>query len=154
MIFLCCWTPSKKEFFWYTRIHSLLVNWRRLSVESRTLTCPFKQNNPSVWSLLSWHPTHTHLWMRLSVFLKLFVSTITDSDYVNRSASLQQFRWIHQRRARQLHSDEGGHQYQALDRFILQKVLACRRRRARLSTKHEVGRKRYWRKWWILRQNL
>jgi len=33
--------------------------------------------------------------MRLSIFLKLFVSTVTvppsDSDYVNRSASLQQF---------------------------------------------------------------
>ena len=28
--------------------------------------------------------------------------------------------------------DKGGHQYQALDRFILQEVLACRRRRARL----------------------
>jgi len=25
---------------------------------------PFKQSNLSVWSLLSWHPTHTHLWVR------------------------------------------------------------------------------------------
>jgi len=30
---------------------SILVNWCRLSVESRALTCPFKQNNPSIWSL-------------------------------------------------------------------------------------------------------
>jgi len=74
-----------------------------VSALSRALTCPFKQSNPSVWSLLSWHPTHTHLWVRLFVFLKLFVSTVTvppsDSDYVNRSASLQQFRLIHRRRA-------------------------------------------------------
>ena len=34
-------------------------------VESRTLTCPFKQSNMSAWSLLSWHPTHTCLWGRL-----------------------------------------------------------------------------------------
>ena len=77
--------------------------------------------------------------MRHSVFLKLCVSTVTvppsDSDYVNRSASLQQFRLIHRRRAHRLRSDDGGHQYQALDRFILREVLACRRRRARLSTK-------------------
>jgi len=38
----------------------------------------------------------------------------SDLDYVNRSASLQQFQLIHQRRARRLRSDEGGHQYQAL----------------------------------------
>ena len=80
-------------------IHSLFVNWCRLSVESRALTCPFTQSNPSVSSLLSWHPTHILLWLRLSVLEKLFVSTITvppsDSDYVNRSTSLQHFRAIH-----------------------------------------------------------
>ena len=117
-------------------MHSLLFNWCRLSFESRALTCPFKQSNPSIWLLLSWHPTHTHLWVRFSVFLKLFVSTVTmmikaiiiistvtvppsDSDYVNRSASLQQFRLIHTRRSRRSRCHEGGHQYQALIRFIL-----------------------------------
>jgi len=60
-----------------------------VSASSRALTCPFKQSNASVWSLfkLSWHLTHTHLWVRLSIFLKLFVSTVTvppnESDYVN-----------------------------------------------------------------------
>jgi len=52
-------------------------------------------SNPSIWSLLSWHPTHTHLWVRISVFFKLFVSTGTvppsDLDYVNRSASFNSF---------------------------------------------------------------
>jgi len=80
-------------------------------------------------------------------FSKLCVSTVTvppsDSDYVNGSASLQQFRFIHTRRAQRSRSDEGGHQYQALHRFILREVLACRRRRARLNTKHEVGRERF-----------
>ena len=79
---------------------------------------PFIQSNPSIWSLLSWHPTHTHPWVRFSVFSNFFVSTVTvpprDSDYVNRSASLQQFRLIHQRRARRLCSDKGG----ALDCFM------------------------------------
>jgi len=69
-----------------------------------------------------WVPTHTHLWLRLPVFSKLFVFTVTvppsDSDYVNRSAALQQFRSIYPCRARRLRSDEGGHQYQALDRIF------------------------------------
>jgi len=146
--------------FWYTRIHSLLVNWCRLSIESRALTCPFKQGNLRIWSLLSWHPTHTHFWVRDSVFQKLFVSTVTvppsDSDYVNRSISLLQFRLIHPCTARRLRSDEGGDQVssQSLDRFIVREVMACRRRRARLSTKHEVGRERYWQWWWIPNENL
>jgi len=121
--FFCCWIPSKKGVFEYTRIHSLLVNWCSVSVEVRALTCPFKQYNPSIWSLLNWHPIHTHLWVRLSVFLKLFVSTVTvapsDSNCVNKSASLRQFRLTHQRKALRLRGDEGGHLYQALDRFIL-----------------------------------
>jgi len=36
-----------------------------------------------------------------------------------------------------LRIDKGGHQYQALDRFILQEVLACRRRWARLRLQLE-----------------
>jgi len=62
----------KKEMFEYTRIHSLLVNWCHHSVESRALTFRFKQSDLSAWSLLSWHPPHTHLLVRLSVFWKLF----------------------------------------------------------------------------------
>jgi len=73
VMFFCCWTPSKKEVFKHTRIHSLLDNRCCLSVASRAVTCPLKQSNLSAWSLLSWHSTHTHLWVRLSVFAKLFV---------------------------------------------------------------------------------
>ena len=95
-----------------------MVSSQRRLTRRRALTCPFKQSNPSMWSLLSWHPTHTHLWVRLSVFFKLFVSTVmvqpSDLDYVNRSASLQQFQLIHPCRARRSRSDQGGHQYQAL----------------------------------------
>jgi len=110
--------PQKKRCF-NTQEFTLFLSTGVVSASSRAVTCPFKQSNPSVWSLLSWHPTHTRLWVRLSVFLKLFVFTVTvppsDSDYVNRSASLQQFRLIHTRRARRSCSDEGGHQYQVLD---------------------------------------
>ena len=69
------------DFFWLLnslkkggvwRIHSFLVKWCRLSIESPALMCPFKQSNLGAWSLLSWHPTHTHLRVRLSVFSKLF----------------------------------------------------------------------------------
>ena len=35
------------------------------SVQSRALTCPFKQSYLSAWSLLNWHPTHTYFWGRL-----------------------------------------------------------------------------------------
>ena len=46
-------------------------------------------------------------------------------------------------------SNNGRHWYQALDRSILQEVLACRHRQARLSTKNGVRRERYWQRWWI-----
>jgi len=59
----------------------------RQSVKPRALTCPFKQGNLNVLSLLSWHPTHTYLWVRLC-FVKIccLLSTVTvtpshDSDY-------------------------------------------------------------------------
>ena len=42
-----------------------LVSSYSLSVESRALTCPFKESNPSVWSLLSSHVTWVfgHCWV-------------------------------------------------------------------------------------------
>jgi len=55
--FFCC-NSLKKGGVLIHRIHSLLANWCHLSVESRALTCPFKQSNPSIWSLLSWHPMY------------------------------------------------------------------------------------------------
>jgi len=64
----------RKEMFRYTRIHLLLVNWYRHSMEPCALMCPFKQSNLSVWSPMSWQPTHAHLCGRLSVFPKLFAS--------------------------------------------------------------------------------
>jgi len=52
--FLVAELPQKRgRFNTVTKNHSLLVNWYRLSVDSRALTCPFKQSNPSIWSLLS-----------------------------------------------------------------------------------------------------
>jgi len=39
----------------------------RHNVELRAEMCPFKQCNLGARSLLSWHPTHTYLWRRLSV---------------------------------------------------------------------------------------
>ena len=44
----------------------------RHSVESRTLTCSLKPSNLGAWSVLRWHPTHTHLKEKLSLFVKLF----------------------------------------------------------------------------------
>jgi len=127
-------------------------------VSSRAVTCPFKQSNPSVWSLFSWHPTHTHLWVRLSVLLKVFVSTgsvpPSDSDYVNRSASLQPFRLIHKRRARRSRSARVDNSIRYWIVLFCERYWLGWRRRARLSTKHEVGRERYWRRLWILRENL
>jgi len=86
-VFVCSWTPSKTRVFQYTRIHSLLVIWRRHSVESRTPTCPFKQSNLSIWSLLSWNSTHTHFWVRLSIFPKLFA--LHRHSHAERSGSCQ-----------------------------------------------------------------
>ena len=56
-----------------------LVSWH--SVEPRALTCPFRQSN--AWSLLSLHPTHVHLWERLSVFQSWLLSRdSTDKGFV------------------------------------------------------------------------
>ena len=83
--------PQKRGLL-HTRGFARFLSTGVVSASSRALTCPFKQSNPSVWSLLSWFPTHTHLWVRLSVFLKLFVSSVTvppsDSDYVSLTNSL------------------------------------------------------------------
>ena len=68
--FFGCWIPSWRGIL----VHkNSLASCQRYchSVESRTLTCPFKQSNLSAWSLLSWHPTHTYLWGRLCLY-KLF----------------------------------------------------------------------------------
>jgi len=46
--------------------------FRRWVVESRALMCHFKQSDLSAWSLWSWHPTHTHIWVRRSVLSELF----------------------------------------------------------------------------------
>jgi len=59
-------------------MHSLLVNWCRHSVEPHALTCPFKRSNLSAWSLLSWHPTHTHLSGRLILFFEVVCSPPRD----------------------------------------------------------------------------
>jgi len=50
----------------------------RHSVKSRALTCPFKQSNLSAWSLLSWHHTHTYLWVRL-YFIQVVCSPLSRS---------------------------------------------------------------------------
>jgi len=71
----------------------------RHSVESCTLTCPFKQSNLSAWSLLSWNPTNTYLQGRLcfiravcSLLSRLRrVTRIMSTDAVLLNASLESF---------------------------------------------------------------
>jgi len=93
------------------------VTWRWLwpmSLWPLYVTCDtFKQSNLSAWSLLSWHPTHTHLWVRLLFFQSCLFCTVTvtpsdsdlftpsDSDFGDRSASLQRFQLSHMTPSRQ-----------------------------------------------------
>ena len=67
--FVCCRTPSEKGVFQYTRIHSLHVNWCRLSVESRALTCP---SNQSKFKYLVTVELSSHTYTPLSETLCLF----------------------------------------------------------------------------------
>jgi len=60
----------------------------RHSVESRALTFSFKQSNLSVWSLLSWHPTHTYLSGRLC-FIQVACSPLSRSRRVTQSMSAE-----------------------------------------------------------------
>jgi len=60
----------------------------RHSVESRDLTCPFKQSNLSAWSLLNWHPTHTYLWGRLC-FIQVDCSPLSRSRRVTQIMSIE-----------------------------------------------------------------
>jgi len=53
----------KKEVLLYTRIHSLLENWCRHSIEPRDLACPFKQSNLSAWVIVELTP-HTYTPLR------------------------------------------------------------------------------------------
>ena len=79
-------------------------------VKSRALTCPFKK---VIWVLghcrVKTPHIHTSEWDSLFQVFQiclLFTVTVTpsDSDYVNRSAFIQQFRWIHT-----TPSDDRGH---------------------------------------------
>jgi hypothetical protein len=94
--FFCCWTPPKKEVFWNTGIHSLLVNWCRHSVELRALTRQVLSNK-EIWMLSHWvdtPPIHTSEWDSLffqGFLLSTVTVTLSDSDYVKRSASFQWF---------------------------------------------------------------
>jgi len=92
----------QKRGAWYTTIHWIPINWCHHSVAPCALMCLLKQGNLSAWSLLIWHPTYTHIWGRLSVFQICLLCTvmvtpshfvIPDCDYVNRSASVEQFRY-------------------------------------------------------------
>ena len=59
-------------------------------------TCPFKQSNLSAWSLLSWC-LHIYTFKGGSVLFKLFAPRCpgrSDSNHVNRRASLKRFSWI------------------------------------------------------------
>jgi len=46
------------------------------SVESRALSCAFKQSNLSAWSLVSWHPTHTYPWAYIPLRETLFIQVV------------------------------------------------------------------------------
>jgi len=67
------------------------------SVKSRALVCPFKQSNLSACHC--WVDTpHLHTIEGDSVLSKLFLPAVmvtpSDSNYVNRSASLKRFSWL------------------------------------------------------------
>ena len=79
--------PQKKRCF-NTQEFTRFLSTGIVSASSRAVTCPFKQSNPSVWSLLSWHPTHTYLWVRLSV-LKSCLSPLSWSCRVTRIMSIE-----------------------------------------------------------------
>jgi len=97
--FFWCWTHSKKEKLWYTRIQWLLVNWCSHSLESRALTCPFQQSHLSAWSLLSWCPARTHLWeIFASEFFasesqKVFVKIFDENSRFSSLSKMSIFRW-------------------------------------------------------------
>ena len=44
----------------------------QLVSSKRRVTRSYVSFQTSAWSLLSWHPTYIHLWVRLTVFSKLF----------------------------------------------------------------------------------
>jgi len=79
----------QKEVLYYITIYSLFLN----SVEPRALTCLLKQSNPSAWSLLSWHPTNTHIRGRLSVFSKLFAFYRQGHDESLKLCQYKRFPW-------------------------------------------------------------
>jgi len=65
------------------------------SIESRALTCPFKQSNLECLVTIDLTP-HTYISLRETLFypsclLPTFTVTPSDSNYVNRSASLKHF---------------------------------------------------------------
>jgi len=100
--FFGCSTPSERGVL----VHNdslASCQWCRHSVESRALTCPFKESNLSAWSLLRWHPTHTYLWGRLyfvqvcCLFCTVTVTPSHDSDYTE-ALLLNGFDWDPQRR--------------------------------------------------------
>ena len=101
--FFACSTPSKRGVLVHK--NSLASCQRcRHGVEPCALTCPFKHINLIGWSLLSWHVTHTYLWVR-PCFIQVVCSplsfgTSNDSNYVNRSASLD---WV---RSKSTEADE------------------------------------------------
>jgi len=88
----------QKEVWWRS---SFLVHQNSLafceryrhSVESRALTGPFKQSNLSAWSL-SWRSTFEVDSDYPSRLLPTVTVKLSDSNYVNKSASLKRSSWI------------------------------------------------------------
>jgi len=83
----CKHVPVREIEWWWSRSLPPRVIWCRhsLSVEPRTLTCPFEQSNLSAWLLVSWHP---YWFVRISEEDSLFFQscllsnvTVTPSDW-------------------------------------------------------------------------
>jgi len=77
--FFGCSIPSKRG----VQVHKNAVAScqrcpSRHSVEPLALTCPFKQNDLSAWSLFGWHPAHKFFWGRRNfVQICCLLSTVT-----------------------------------------------------------------------------
>ena len=132
----------------FTRFLSTVSSQRQL----RALTWSFKQSNLSAWSLLNWHPPHTHLWGRL-YFIPVVCSPLSQSHPVtqimsteafllNRDASVESFSLLMNLKTESATSNEMHprmidknffyKQYAPQARFLIYKIM---RRRQDLSNK-------------------
>jgi len=88
LLLFCVYVGSLQSYYTACQLY-------RHSIESRALTCPFKQSNLECLVTIDLTP-HTYISLRETLFypsclLPTFTVTPSDSNYVNRSASLKHF---------------------------------------------------------------